>query len=108
MYCVLYKHCLKLAAIMNLKDMARTKGRNLSTLGIHPVYASQINAGVRRAGAKTINKIAGTVGLPTDFICAVCEECWSRAHPAPSIGPGSPGPEPATVGHGGISESVPS
>jgi transcriptional regulator with XRE-family HTH domain len=81
---------------MTLKDLARSRGKLLRQLGIHQVYASQINSGVRRAGACTLQKIADALGLTTADVAAACDAAWqakqrSASPDAPAVDPSANG-----------------
>jgi hypothetical protein len=70
-------------------------GKCLKDLPVRAPHASLINRGHRRAGAKVIARMAGTLGVETASVAAICAQCWAEgqarrqphAAPVPAMTP---------------------
>jgi hypothetical protein len=63
---------------MHLLQLARTKGKNLTQVGVSPAHARAINAGLDRAGSKAIAKIAEALLVSTELVVAACDAAWDE------------------------------
>lgn len=62
-----------------LKELARSKGKNLRQVGLAGAYASMINRGHRAAGPEAISTLAAALGESPEHIAAICDACLQAA-----------------------------
>lgn len=67
---------------MNLQELARQHGKTLLEIGLPEGTAYPVSAGTCRAGARTINRIATTLGIHPTVASAACDESWQQGNKA--------------------------
>lgn len=64
---------------MTLQELARIKGKTLSTIGVPPSTAFFASAGRTRPSGKTLAKMAKALGVTTEVVDQACAESCAHA-----------------------------